>query len=103
PRDRWRPAASQRVARRVGGGPAGGHQGRVGRPARRTRHPGSAVPDAERPDPHLSPRHVPSPSGDGVIPSPNIWQHTATYEVENRAFDREGLVEAAIREVADWA
>ena len=41
--------------------------------------------------------------GTGVIPSPNIWQHTATYEVENRAFDRDGLVEAAMREVADWS
>ncbi len=42
-------------------------------------------------------------SRDGVIPSPNIWQHTATYELENRAFDRAGLVEAAMRPVADWS
>lgn len=40
---------------------------------------------------------------DGAIPSPNIWHHTATYEVENRAFDPDGLVEAAMRGVDDWA
>ena len=39
----------------------------------------------------------------GVIPSPNIWEHPGTYELENRAFDPDGLVEAAIRDVADWA
>ena len=38
-----------------------------------------------------------------MIPSPNIWDHPATYEVENRAFDPDGLVEQAVREVADWA
>ncbi len=37
-----------------------------------------------------------------MIPSPNIWQHTATYELENRAFDRAGLVESAMRSVCDW-
>ncbi|GAA5144796.1 class I SAM-dependent methyltransferase [Nocardioides marinquilinus] len=26
----------------------------------------------------------------GAVPSPNIWQHTATYEVENRAVDPDG-------------
>ena len=39
----------------------------------------------------------------GVIPSPNIWEHPGTYELENRAFDPDGLVERAMREVADWA
>jgi ubiquinone/menaquinone biosynthesis C-methylase UbiE len=36
------------------------------------------------------------------VPSPNIWHTPATYELENRAFDRAGRVEAAMREVADW-
>jgi SAM-dependent methyltransferase len=39
----------------------------------------------------------------GAIPSPNIWQHPATYEIENAAVDRDGLIEAAMRSVADWA
>jgi SAM-dependent methyltransferase len=39
----------------------------------------------------------------GVIPSPNIWEHPGTYELENQAFDPDGLVESAIRDVADWA
>ena len=39
----------------------------------------------------------------GVIPSPNIWEHPDTYELENRAFDPDGLVERAMLEVADWA
>ena len=37
------------------------------------------------------------------IPSPNIWEHPGTYELENLAFDPDGLVEAAMRDVADWA
>ena len=40
---------------------------------------------------------------EGAVPSPNIWHHTADYEVENRAFDPDGLVERAILEVAGWA
>src|SRR4051794_25303085 len=39
----------------------------------------------------------------GVIPSPNIWRHPATYELERRCFDPEGLVDSAIRSIADWA
>lgn len=39
----------------------------------------------------------------GAVPSPNIWQHPETYELENRAFDREGYVEAAMRSVLDWS
>ena len=39
----------------------------------------------------------------GAVPSPNIWHHTETYELENRAVDPDGLVEAAIRDLADWA
>jgi SAM-dependent methyltransferase len=37
-----------------------------------------------------------SKSTAGVTPSPNIWRHTATYETECRAFDRDGLVDAAV-------
>jgi len=40
---------------------------------------------------------------DGARPSPNIWGHPETYETENRAFDRDGLVWSAINELADWA
>lgn len=36
-------------------------------------------------------------------PSPNIWHHPEVYELENRAFDPDGLVEEAIREIADWS
>jgi ubiquinone/menaquinone biosynthesis C-methylase UbiE len=39
----------------------------------------------------------------GAVRSPNLWEHPATYEVENRAVDRDGLIEQAMREVADWA
>lgn len=38
-----------------------------------------------------------------MVPSPNIWHHTATYEIENRAFDRSGSVERAMRSIADWS
>jgi SAM-dependent methyltransferase len=38
-----------------------------------------------------------------LIPSPNIWHHPETYELENRAFDPSGAVESAMRDVADWA
>ncbi|QBR92548.1 class I SAM-dependent methyltransferase [Nocardioides euryhalodurans] len=39
----------------------------------------------------------------GARPSPNIWHHTATYELENRAVDPDGLLEAAMRRLADWS
>ena len=39
----------------------------------------------------------------GAVPSPNIWNHTATYELENRAVDPDGVIEQAIRGIADWA
>jgi SAM-dependent methyltransferase len=37
-----------------------------------------------------------------ATPSPNIWHHPATYEIENRAADPDGLIEAAMRSVASW-
>ena len=40
---------------------------------------------------------------DGVVPSPNIWRHPATYELENRAADPEGAIEAAMRTHASWS
>lgn len=39
----------------------------------------------------------------GTIPSPNIWTSPLVYEVENLGVDRAGVLEAAMREVADWA
>ncbi len=43
-----------------------------------------------------------TPPGEGVIPSPNIWRHPEVYELENRAVDPEGVIEAAMRGVRDW-
>jgi SAM-dependent methyltransferase len=40
---------------------------------------------------------------DGVVPSPNIWGHPETYEVENRAVDPDGVIEARMRSVDDWS
>lgn len=39
----------------------------------------------------------------GARPSPNIWHHTATYEIENRAVDPDGALAAAMLAVDDWA
>ena len=38
----------------------------------------------------------------GIIPSPNIWRFPQVYEVENRGVDPDGVIEAAIRSLADW-
>ncbi|WP_245916689.1 class I SAM-dependent methyltransferase [Nocardioides gansuensis] len=38
-----------------------------------------------------------------ATPSPNIWHHPATYEVENRAADPHGRIEAAMASVATWS
>ncbi len=38
-----------------------------------------------------------------AIRSPNIWDHPDVYEVENRGVDPDGVIEAAMREVRDWA
>ena len=39
----------------------------------------------------------------GAIPSPNIWQHPATYELENHAADPHGRLETAMSAIADWS
>ncbi len=39
----------------------------------------------------------------GAIPSPNIWDSPDVYEVENLGVDRAGVIESAMRRVADWA
>lgn len=46
---------------------------------------------------------TPPPALDGARPSPNIWHHPASYEIENRAFDREGVLLETMRGIADWA
>jgi len=35
----------------------------------------------------------------GAVPSPNIWQHPETYELENRAVDQDRVIEAAMHEL----
>ncbi|TWD79810.1 methyltransferase family protein [Kribbella amoyensis] len=40
---------------------------------------------------------------EGGIPSPNIWHHPQTYELENRAVDPGGVIEPALRAIRDWA
>jgi SAM-dependent methyltransferase len=39
----------------------------------------------------------------GALPSPNIWHHTATYELENRAADPHGELWRAMGSVVDWS
>jgi len=39
----------------------------------------------------------------GVVPSPNAWYHPDAYALENAFVDVERRVDAAVREVADWA
>lgn len=46
---------------------------------------------------------IPASPATGTIPSPNLWAHPETYEVLNRASDPDGLVWAALAEVAPWA
>lgn len=38
----------------------------------------------------------------GTVASPNIWEHPATYEIENRAVDPHGRLDDALRALADW-
>jgi SAM-dependent methyltransferase len=42
------------------------------------------------------------PRREGATPSPNIWHHPATYEIENRAADPNGRIESAMASVASW-
>ncbi len=35
----------------------------------------------------------------GSVPSPNIWHHTETYELENRSVDPDRVIEHAMREI----
>ncbi len=37
-----------------------------------------------------------------AIPSPNIWGAPLLYEVENLGVDRAGVIESAMRAIADW-
>jgi SAM-dependent methyltransferase len=39
----------------------------------------------------------------GAVPSPNIWHHPATYELENRAADPDGRLWSAMATVVDWS
>ncbi|WP_030163751.1 class I SAM-dependent methyltransferase [Spirillospora albida] len=39
----------------------------------------------------------------GAVPSPNIWNSPHVYEVENRAVDPDGVLEAAMRAIRPWA
>jgi SAM-dependent methyltransferase len=39
----------------------------------------------------------------GAIPSPNIWYDPATYEIENRAVDPDGVIEATMQAVRPYA
>jgi len=38
----------------------------------------------------------------GAVPSPNIWQHPATYELENHAADPDGRLWAAMEARVSW-
>lgn len=46
---------------------------------------------------------APISPGTAVRKSPNIWDNPATYEIENLAVDRGGLIEQAIRDNLDWS
>ncbi len=38
-----------------------------------------------------------------AIPSPNIWQHPAVYEIENCAVDRAGAISGLMQQLGPWA
>ncbi|HZI96129.1 MAG TPA: class I SAM-dependent methyltransferase [Actinomycetales bacterium] len=38
-----------------------------------------------------------------VVPSPNIWHHPETYELENRGLDAAGVIDSTLREIGDWS
>jgi len=68
----------------------------MGRSARHSRHHRGAVPDSQRAGTDLT---VPS----GARPSPNIWNNPVAYEIENRAADPDGVLDAAMRRLACWS
>ncbi|WP_224766221.1 class I SAM-dependent methyltransferase [Nocardioides campestrisoli] len=75
----------------------------MGRPQRHPRDHGGQRPDPDRPGPHLTEPVIVRPlQRHGATPSPNLWHHPETYELENHAFDPDRLVEAAMAEVAGW-
>jgi SAM-dependent methyltransferase len=39
---------------------------------------------------------------EGAVPSPNIWNHPEVYEVENRAVDPDGVVDAELASARPW-
>jgi SAM-dependent methyltransferase len=39
----------------------------------------------------------------GAVPSPNIWNSPKVYELENRAVDPDGVIEAAMAAIRPWA
>ena len=39
----------------------------------------------------------------GAIPSPNIWHHPQSYEIENRALDRAGAITGLMQDLGPWA
>jgi ubiquinone/menaquinone biosynthesis C-methylase UbiE len=38
----------------------------------------------------------------GATPSPNIWSYPAVYELENQAFDPDGIIDAEIKRLRAW-
>jgi ubiquinone/menaquinone biosynthesis C-methylase UbiE len=42
-------------------------------------------------------------SGDGPIPSPNIWDTPEVYELENHSVDPDGVIESAMAARHDWS
>jgi SAM-dependent methyltransferase len=38
----------------------------------------------------------------GAVPSPNIWNSPQVYELENRAVDPDGVIEAAMTQIRPW-
>ncbi|HEX6468623.1 MAG TPA: methyltransferase domain-containing protein, partial [Streptosporangiaceae bacterium] len=38
----------------------------------------------------------------GAVPSPNIWKFPEVYELENRAVDPDGVIEAAMAGIRPW-
>lgn len=53
--------------------------------------------------PRSSRRPTALSASDGAVPSPNIWNHPETYELENHAVDPDRRIESAMREVRDWS